>query len=164
MTHLSRAFSCLLFCALFFVLLKPYFRESGLPKGEKVGPILLISQKGKKSSYPNENKFLVLNFWADYCGACKREISDMVKIQSRFKDRKVELWGIHKGNIDETKVKRLIKKIKYPLLIDDGTLFRQFRISLLPTTVVINQQGEIVKSFKGQMWDNDWEKILKHEL
>jgi len=38
-------------------------------------------------------KAVVVNFWATWCGPCRREIPGMVKIYNKYKSAGWRLWG-----------------------------------------------------------------------
>ena len=41
-----------------------------------------------------KGKVLLLNFWGTWCGPCRREIPDFVKLQSKYKKNGLEIVGI----------------------------------------------------------------------
>jgi thiol-disulfide isomerase/thioredoxin len=92
-------------------------------------------------------RVVLLNFWATWCGPCRREIPSLVALYRDYKDRGFVVLGV---SVD--KEVRLIKpyaramKMNYPVLIGAGreefnTLFGPF--VGFPTSVVLERDGTV---------------------
>ncbi|MDD6920409.1 MAG: TlpA disulfide reductase family protein [Eubacteriales bacterium] len=100
-----------------------------------------------------ENDFTVVNFWATWCGPCVKELPELQKISEEYKDKKVAVVGIvydgqESGAIDIAKKILSEKKVKYKnIIVDFDTALLKYMaddIVGVPTTVVVNNKGEIV--------------------
>src|SRR5215510_726537 len=40
------------------------------------------------------NKVVLINFWATWCGPCRKEIPDLVALQNEYKDKGLEVIGL----------------------------------------------------------------------
>lgn len=111
----------------------------------------------KLSDY--NNKVLVVNIWATWCGPCRQEMPELVKINSEYKARGLVVLGIateyneHQG---QDFVKNFIRSngINYKIIWDDGTLAQPLvqsvnARSVIPQSFVISRDGRIVKHFQG---------------
>lgn len=94
-------------------------------------------------------KLLILNFWATWCGPCKEEIPILVRLQTKFSQRGVQIVGIAADSA--TNVSNFVQKvdINYPLMIDDAgaIVFSKRlgnRLGLLPHTVVFAPGGDVI--------------------
>lgn len=121
-------------------------------------PMSLSSLKGK---------VVVIDFWASWCGPCRRENPHMVEIYNELSSKGVEFLGV---SLDENKDKWL-KAIE-----DDGLIWKHvsdlkgwdsvagklYGINGIPATVLIDQNGNIVahKVF-GEELKAEIEKLLK---
>jgi thiol-disulfide isomerase/thioredoxin len=105
------------------------------------------------------NKVVVLNLWATWCGPCKSEMPELVKISNEYKSRGLVVLGLattYNEQNDPERVKSFVKdqKIPYKIIWDDGTLAAplvqavQGR-SVIPQSFVISRDGRIVKHFSG---------------
>jgi len=104
-----------------------------------------------------KGKVIVLNFWASWCAPCQYEIKDLVKLQSEYGEKGLQVIGI---GIDEARklanVKRTLE-INYPVLVADPT--RSTRLlsrwgndrQIVPYTVVIDRDGTIRYIHRGQL-------------
>lgn len=111
----------------------------------------------KLSDY--SNKVLVVNIWATWCGPCRQEMPDLVKLNKEYKSRGLVVLGLattYNERNDPEHVKEFIKSqnIDYKILWDDGTLAGPLVQSVsgrnvIPQSFVISRDGRIVKHFSG---------------
>jgi peroxiredoxin len=111
----------------------------------------------KLSDY--NKKVVVLNVWATWCGPCKLEMPDLVKLNQEYKSRGLIVLGLattYNEHNDPVHVKEFIKKqnVDYKILWDDGTLAQPLvqivgGRSVVPQSFVISRDGRIVKHFQG---------------
>jgi thiol-disulfide isomerase/thioredoxin len=105
------------------------------------------------------DKVVIVNLWATWCGPCRQEMPELVKISNEYKQRGVVVLGLatsynEKG--DQTHVKDYIRtqNVPYQIIWDDGTLagplveMVQGR-AVIPQSFVISRDGRIVKHFTG---------------
>jgi peroxiredoxin len=111
----------------------------------------------KLSDY--NKKVVVLNIWATWCGPCKLEMPDLVKLNQEYKSRGLVVLGLattYNERNDPVHVREFIKKqnVDYKILWDDGTLAQPLvqivgGRSVVPQSFVISRDGRIVKHFQG---------------
>ena len=121
-------------------------------------PFKLEGLDGEKHTLDEwKGKVIVLNFWASWCAPCQYEIKDLVKLQSEYGEKGLQVIGV---GIDEARklanVKRTLE-INYPVLVADPT--RSTRLlsrwgndrQIVPYTVVIDRDGAIRYIHRGQL-------------
>ena len=94
-------------------------------------------------------KLLVVNFWATWCGPCKEEIPILVKLQTKFAPRGVQIVGIAADSALNVANFAQNSGINYPLMVDEAgaIIFSKRlgnRLGLLPHTVVFAPGGEVI--------------------
>ena len=105
------------------------------------------------------DKVVVLNIWATWCGPCRLEMPELVKMSNEYKSRGLVVLGIattYNEHNDQAHVKEYIQSqnVPYKIIWDDGTLAGplmqavQSR-SVIPQSFVISRDGRIVKHFTG---------------
>lgn len=101
-----------------------------------------------------KGKVVVLNLWATWCGPCRREIPDFIKIQEDYAGR-VEVLGI--TSEDERNTAESVKefardfKINYKVVWVDAQGWEAFlapRYSI-PQTYVLGPDGNLIQKFVG---------------
>jgi thiol-disulfide isomerase/thioredoxin len=103
-------------------------------------------------------KVVILNFWAVWCGPCRTEIPDFVKLQDKYRSQGFEIVGVSmdkvwpRGGGPET-VAPFMKdfNINYTvLMVNDTSALAGYTIpQAIPTTYVLDREGRIVKSYLG---------------
>ena len=100
-------------------------------------------------------KVMVVNLWATWCGPCRREIPELVKLHKEFQSRGVEMIGLTTENPDASaeKVRKFIQdfQIDYRIgwaPVEVGAALMQGH-DAIPQTFVISRDGRILKHFGG---------------
>ncbi len=105
-----------------------------------------------------KNKSYLINFWATWCIPCKKELPDLTKIYNSLDKEKIKFYivSIDKKNINE-QLKYLednkIKKLT-PLFDPEMKIFNFLKLRGIPTTIMINKNGYIVKKHEGILVDD----------
>lgn len=102
-----------------------------------------------------KGKILILNLWATWCGPCRMEMPELVKISREYKDKGVEVVGLSVEEQEETDlaVKRFGEQMKIPYRL--GWTNEVVQIGLMqgngsiPQTFVINPEGKLTAVFRG---------------
>lgn len=105
------------------------------------------------------NKVVVVNLWATWCGPCRMEMPDLVKLNNEYKSRGLVVLGVattynERDNLDGVKEFVKTQKVDYKVLWDDGTLAQPLVQSVngrnnIPQSFVISRDGKITKHFTG---------------
>jgi peroxiredoxin len=105
---------------------------------------------------------IMLTFWGTWCGPCRREIPDFIKLYDEYNDDGLEIVGVAVQSGTPENIKRFSDyyKINYTILtdIDRNESYRAFhdygRVTgvgtrAVPTTYLIDRDGYIVKTYRG---------------
>ncbi|MBI2755925.1 MAG: TlpA family protein disulfide reductase [Chloroflexi bacterium] len=97
-------------------------------------------------------RVVVLNFWATWCGPCRVEMPEFERYQAEMGDR-VAILG---ANMQESPsvIAPFVRQygITFPILLDEsGVLAAPYRVTGLPTSVVLDRSGIIRERVVGPM-------------
>jgi len=95
-------------------------------------------------------KIVVLNFWATWCGPCRTELPLFQKTIEKYrKDASVAFLAVSTDE-DRDLVQPYLdqNKHKLPVFFADG-IDEHFNISSIPTTIVINKDGQVSFRMRG---------------
>lgn len=105
-----------------------------------------------------------INFWALWCVPCRAELKALQSIYEQLKNSNINIVAI---NIDSprssSKVKSFISSMKYTfsvLLDTNQEVFQKFGGSSLPYSILIDQNGKIVR-LRNSFLPGDEKEILK---
>lgn len=99
-----------------------------------------------------KGKVVLLNFWATWCGPCKIEMPWFIDFQRKYKDRgfTVVAVSLDEDGWDAVRPYTDEMQFNFPVVVGTDAIAEKFGdVNALPTTLMINKQGEIVDSHQG---------------
>ena len=115
------------------------------------------------SSDTVKGKVLLVTFFATWCPPCMQEIPTLIKLQDELKAKNFSVVGLSVDGGGAKVVAKLVKrqKINYPVLMANAQVAQKFGgIPGIPTSFLVNRQGNIVKSYPGYVPH----KLLKRDI
>jgi peroxiredoxin len=108
-------------------------------------------------------KVILVNFWATYCSSCLQEMPKIVATHNKFAPRGYEtvavaVWRDHPGRVARFAASGALP-FKVALDTSGEAAMRFGNVRLTPTTFLIDRQGYVVKSYRGEP---DWAEL--HQL
>lgn len=109
---------------------------------------------------------IFLNFWATWCMPCVAELPSIEKLYLQFKDEDIKFLLISGEAPGKVKNYKNRKKYTLPFLIENenSIIPKMYESPSIPTTFIINKQGQIIKASTGaEDWDDkDFIEVLRH--
>lgn len=151
--------------AYFFVSNNHVHKENkeGVTPG-MTAPIITVKDMNGNDIMLNaakEKKVLVLNFWATWCPPCQEEMPELEQFYKKY-GNKVKFVAIDVQESPET-INQFFKDngYTYPTYTDlTGNISQIFNITGIPTTIVIDTEGTIIKRITGGTSFNELESLI----
>ncbi|AAY38733.1 MULTISPECIES: TlpA disulfide reductase family protein [Pseudomonas] len=111
-------------------------------------------QNGQKvASERIKGHWLVVNYWAEWCGPCRTEVPEFNALSEQLKDQKVTVLGVNFDNLqgDELKNAANALGIKFTVLAQDPA--EQYSLppsEALPVTYIIDDKGKMREQLLGE--------------
>jgi len=136
--------------------------------GQPAPEIALESPEGKEIALSSfKGKVVLIDFWASWCGPCRKEMPNVVKAYAKFKNKGFEIFGV---SLDQDKARwvEAIQKdgITWPQVSDlkqwQSSVVRQYNIQGIPYTVLLDREGNILaKNLRGEELEKKIAEVLQ---
>ncbi|MCK5072258.1 MAG: TlpA family protein disulfide reductase [Bacteriovoracaceae bacterium] len=97
-------------------------------------------------------KWIILNFWATWCGPCRYEMPELQKLQGELANKDFQIIGISIDQGSKPAIKKFIKQnnINFPILWDQsGSVSREYVASSVPSLYLISPDFKLVGILRG---------------
>jgi cytochrome c biogenesis protein CcmG, thiol:disulfide interchange protein DsbE len=120
--------------------------------------------QGKEYSLSQfKGKVVVINFFTFFCGPCRDEMPDLNKLNNELKGRGLVTLGIALSS-DPTQIRFLVKQLglEYPVLSGNDKVSDAYgSIAVVPTTVIIDKEGNIAQRIEGTRKKETFKKLIE---
>ena len=123
-----------------------------------------------------KGRVVLVNFWATWCGPCNIEIPWLIDLQNKYRAQGFTVLGVamdEEGRsavapfvqVKRFKVRGAAQSMNYPIVLgNDATAAKFGGLVGLPTSVLISQDGRVVKRVDGLVSYDEIEKAIQSQL
>ena len=105
---------------------------------------------GSWSLSGHRGSVVLLNFWATWCPPCRQELPGLVRLANAYRSRGVEVAGVSMDEAAELVRQFAVQHaISYPVLLPRPGEELASQVQSLPTSLLIDRQGRIAKTYVG---------------
>ena len=136
---------------------KPFVDFEGITtEGERV----------KFSDYVGQGQYALVDFWASWCGPCRREIPTLIQMHKKYKDKGLLVLGIGVWEENQEVHLQAVKELQipYPQIYDDQNNHATslYGIMGIPQIMLIGPDGVIMqRDLRGEQIDELLSQIYK---
>ena len=113
-----------------------------------------VDQYGQKvASERVDKQWLVINYWAEWCGPCRIEIPELNALAEQLKGQPVSVFGVNFDNVQGEELKSASEKlgIKFTVLAQNPeAIFDIPRSEALPVTYIIDDKCKVRAQMLGE--------------
>lgn len=153
----------LIIAALSFLLILVFIPDSTPDSISSLEGVTLSNLNGQQFRLAGQftEKPMLIVFWSVTCGTCIEEIPFIIRLNETMQG-KLTIIGIHPPGFPIKKIQKFVKKfpqpIPYLIAIDDqSSLIRNYNVSVLPRTLLLNRQGQVLYDHLGYSPENEKE-------
>ena len=120
--------------------------------GEKYADIDVQTPDGKMvklSGLIPQGKFVMLEFWASWCGPCRAEIPHLVRVHEKYKDFTIVSVSVDEKEADWQKAMKEEKMTWTQARITDGIMgetVKRYNITGIPTCLILDGEGRFYRT------------------
>jgi len=139
----------------------------GIRVGDVAPEIYLPDLNGKSISlYSLRGKYVLVDFWASWCGPCRYENPNLVKLYNEYKDKGLEIYGVSLDQ-DKDSWHRAIQKdgITWIQVSDlnqwNSIVVPLYQLEGIPASFLLDKEGKIIASYlRGPDLENKVKQLL----
>lgn len=135
--------------------------------GSTAPDITLPNPEGKNISLSSlRGKYVLIDFWASWCGPCRQENPNVVRMYQKYKDKGFEIFGV---SLDESRDKWLkaiaMDKLTWPHVSDlkgwNSSAAQLYNVQAIPQTLLLDKEGKIIaKNLRGRALEEKLASLL----
>lgn len=140
---------------------------SGLEAGNIAPDINLPTPEGEMVKLSSlRGKYVLIDFWASWCGPCRMENPNVVRMYQKYKDKGFEIYAVSLDQSRERWVQAIQDdKLTWVHVSDlqywNSMVVPLYGISGIPATVLLDKEGKILaKGLRGESLEAKLEEVF----
>jgi thiol-disulfide isomerase/thioredoxin len=143
-------------------------RLQGVNEGAMAPEINLATPTGPTLALSSlRGKYVLIDFWASWCGPCRRENPNVVKTYAAYKDKGFEIFGVSLDQdraawLKAIETDKLVWKHVSDLKYWSSAGAQAYQVNSIPQTFLLDKEGRIIaKGLRGAALDQYLAQLFK---
>ncbi|MDR1582370.1 MAG: AhpC/TSA family protein [Prevotellaceae bacterium] len=123
-----------------------------IAEGEIFRDLTLKTPEDKEvslSDYAGKGKYVLIDFWASWCGPCRAENPNVVALYKEYKNKGLEIVGVSFDNDKDRWIKGIADDgITWPQMSDlkgwESEAAAKYKITGIPFTILLDKEGKVI--------------------
>lgn len=114
-------------------------------------------------------KYVLIDFWASWCGPCRQESPNVVRLYNKYKDKGFTVFSVSlDANADAWKAAIVKDGLNWPYHVSDllewkSPMPQLYGFNSIPHTVLVNKEGKIIGTgLRGAALEQKLKEIFKN--
>jgi thiol-disulfide isomerase/thioredoxin len=136
-------------------------RQSGgiVPAGERrMMPEMVMTglDGGTWRMGEHRGEVVLVNYWATWCEPCWEETPGLIRLSQEVKG--LAVVGVALDADGTAKVRKFVEEfhVPYPVVMPERLSQMEFGLEGVPTTILVDKQGRVAKSYAGAVRERDF--------
>ncbi len=113
-----------------------------------------VDQHGRKVTAEQlDGQWLVINYWAQWCGPCRTEIPELNRLAEQVQGRAVRVLGVNFDALQGEALRKAVDELGIGFTVlaqDPATRYQLPRNDVLPVTYIVDDQGRVRERLLGE--------------
>jgi cytochrome c biogenesis protein CcmG/thiol:disulfide interchange protein DsbE len=99
----------------------------------------------------HRGQVVLINYWASWCAPCRQETPGLIDLAREYRYKGLSIVGVSMDEGGKPAVESFMSEfhMPYPVLMPDLTAPPVVAVEALPTTVLVDRDGRVAKSYIG---------------
>ena len=116
------------------------------------------------SDYVGRGRYVLVDFWASWCGPCRQEIPNLIALYEKYKDEKFQMLGVAVQDNPEASLKAIDEmQIPYPQILNTQKIATDlYGIQAIPEIILFAPDGTILaRGLRGEEIEQQLQNLFK---